>query len=161
MKNDPHNSEADTDFEIEFRPVPEPVVIDTGAPSPSDDDDAVLKEWRKSEVDLEAIRTKLSSETGKKYWRTLDELADSESFQEMLKSEFPRYAEEGNGLQRREFLKLSGASLALAGLAACTKQPEELIVPYVYMPEGIIPGNKPSILCHDHVASGLRNWAFG
>jgi molybdopterin-containing oxidoreductase family iron-sulfur binding subunit len=41
---------------------------------------------------------------------------------------------------RRTFLKLMGASLALAGAAACTRQPEEHIVAYVRQPEEIVPG---------------------
>ena len=41
---------------------------------------------------------------------------------------------------RRSFLKLMGASLALAGVTACTTQPEEAIVPYVRQPEELIPG---------------------
>src|SRR6266480_7481287 len=45
------------------------------------------------------------------------------------------------GLSRREFLRLSSATLALAGLGACTKQPLEKIVPYVEQPEVVIPGN--------------------
>jgi Fe-S-cluster-containing dehydrogenase component len=44
------------------------------------------------------------------------------------------------GLSRREFLCLSGATLALAGIGACTKQPLEKIVPYVEQPEVVIPG---------------------
>src|SRR5881394_3323307 len=44
------------------------------------------------------------------------------------------------GLSRREFLRLSGATLALAGLGACTTQPLEKIVPYVEQPEVVIPG---------------------
>jgi len=44
------------------------------------------------------------------------------------------------GLSRREFLRLSGATLALSGLGACTKQPLEKIVPYVEQPEIVIPG---------------------
>lgn len=43
-------------------------------------------------------------------------------------------------ISRREFLRLSGATLALAGLGACTKQPLEKIVPYVDQPEIVIPG---------------------
>ncbi|WP_315926994.1 4Fe-4S dicluster domain-containing protein [Mesorhizobium sp. SP-1A] len=39
---------------------------------------------------------------------------------------------------RRTLLKLMGASLALGGLAACTKAQE--IVPYVSQPENVIPG---------------------
>src|SRR5262249_28387512 len=41
---------------------------------------------------------------------------------------------------RRTFLKLMGASLALAGASACTRQPPEKIVPYVRQPEELIPG---------------------
>src|SRR5438309_1105703 len=43
-------------------------------------------------------------------------------------------------LSRREFLRLASASLALAGVGACTKQPIEKIVPYVKQPQGIVPG---------------------
>ena len=43
-------------------------------------------------------------------------------------------------LNRRDFLKLMGASLALAGLPACTRQPIEKIVPYVKQPEELVPG---------------------
>ena len=43
-------------------------------------------------------------------------------------------------LSRREFLRLAGATLALAGLNSCTKQPLEKIVPYVEQPEIVIPG---------------------
>ncbi len=41
---------------------------------------------------------------------------------------------------RREFLKLMGASLALAGWSGCTRQPLEKIVPYVRQPEEVVPG---------------------
>src|SRR5205823_6746639 len=41
---------------------------------------------------------------------------------------------------RRTFLKLMGASLALAGVSACTRQPAERIVPYVRQPEELVPG---------------------
>ncbi len=43
-------------------------------------------------------------------------------------------------VNRREFLQLMGASLALAGLTACTKMPPEKIIPYVVAPEGLTPG---------------------
>jgi Fe-S-cluster-containing dehydrogenase component len=52
----------------------------------------------------------------------------------------PGASEWPTGLSRREFLRLSGATLALAGLGACTKQPLEKIVPYVEQPEVVIPG---------------------
>src|SRR6476660_4275280 len=43
-------------------------------------------------------------------------------------------------VERRTFLKLMGASMALAGAAACTRQPAEHIVPYVRQPEEMVPG---------------------
>src|ERR1700730_1161207 len=45
-------------------------------------------------LDLEAVRAKLKSKTGKQYWRTLEELADDPQFAELLHREFPRQASE-------------------------------------------------------------------
>ncbi|MEM8963582.1 MAG: TAT-variant-translocated molybdopterin oxidoreductase [Acidobacteriota bacterium] len=79
--------------------------------------------------------------SGPNLWRSLDELAGSERFRELLHREFPRFASEWDeGVDRRRFLQLSSAGLALAGLTACTKQPPEEIVAYVRKPEDIIPG---------------------
>src|SRR6188768_2224595 len=79
--------------------------------------------------------------TGKAFWRTLDELADDPSFVERLHNEFPSQVEAiTDPTTRRTFMKLMGASLALAGVTACTTQPEEAIVPYVRQPEGLVPG---------------------
>ena len=76
-----------------------------------------------------------------KVWRSLDELAQSPDFEEKLHREFPRQAATWDGsLDRRRFLGLAGASLGLAGLTACSKQPSEKIVPYVRQPEEIVPG---------------------
>src|SRR5215469_1491814 len=90
---------------------------------------------------LTEVRARLSAERGKGYWRSLEELSGSPEFDEMLRDEFPRQTSEWlDPVSRRGFLKLMGASLALAGLSACTKQPEEAIVPYVKQPEDLIPG---------------------
>src|SRR6185369_14467198 len=79
--------------------------------------------------------------SGKEYWRSLEELADSEEFQEALHREFPENATEWNDpVGRRRFLRLMGASFALAGLTACTRQPTEYIAPYVRQPEELVPG---------------------
>lgn len=92
-------------------------------------------------LDLETVRQKLSTMKGKHYWRSFEELAETREFQEMLHREFPRQASEWtDDVSRRGFLKLMGASLALAGLTACTRQPVEQIVPYVRQPEEIVPG---------------------
>ena len=59
----------------------------------------------------------------------------------MLHREFPKGASEWlDSVSRRGFLKLMGASLAMAGMSACTKQPLEPIVPYVKQPEEVVPG---------------------
>ncbi|MEM8995752.1 MAG: TAT-variant-translocated molybdopterin oxidoreductase, partial [Acidobacteriota bacterium] len=89
---------------------------------------------------LEEAREKLSASRGPNYWRSLEELAEKPGFQDMLAREFPRQAAEWGNVDRRRFLQLSGASLGLAGLTACTKQPPEQIIPYVRAPEDVIPG---------------------
>ena len=67
--------------------------------------------------------------------------ADTPEFREYLHREFPEQASEWNDPKgRRQFLKLMSASLALAGVGACTKQPPESIVPYVRQPEDLVPG---------------------
>ncbi|HVS81054.1 MAG TPA: TAT-variant-translocated molybdopterin oxidoreductase [Pyrinomonadaceae bacterium] len=77
----------------------------------------------------------------KTYWRSLDELADSPVFEEFVQREFPQQAEEWNDpVERRTFLKLMGASLALAGLSGCVIQPPEKVIPYVKQPEEEVPG---------------------
>jgi MoCo/4Fe-4S cofactor protein with predicted Tat translocation signal len=79
--------------------------------------------------------------SGKKYWRSLDELADTPQFREFVAREFPQQAEGWHDpIERRTFMKLMGASLALAGLSGCVFQPPEKIVPYVKQPEEHVPG---------------------
>jgi MoCo/4Fe-4S cofactor protein with predicted Tat translocation signal len=83
----------------------------------------------------------LAKQDGREYWRSLEELADSAEFQEFVEREYPQHAEEWHDpVGRRTFLKLMGASLALAGLSSCVYQPAEKIVPYVSQPEEIVPG---------------------
>lgn len=90
---------------------------------------------------LEQARAKLAGKTGKKYWRSVDELADTPAFREMVEREFPNQASEWlDPVSRRGFLKVMGASLALAGLSGCTKQPDEPIYPYVKEPEDLVLG---------------------
>jgi len=96
-----------------------------------------------SRLDLAAIRERLAASRGQEYWRCLEELADSEEFHKFLKQEFPQQtAGCFDEFNRRDFLKLMGASLALAGLNACGKAApvDKKIVPYVNQPEEIIPG---------------------
>jgi molybdopterin-containing oxidoreductase family iron-sulfur binding subunit len=93
---------------------------------------------------LEQVREKLKNVRGKKYWRSVDELADTPEFQAAVEKEFPSSPHAwGDEVSRRGFLKFMGASAALAGLAGCTKQPDEPIYPYVKAPEDLILG-KPN-----------------
>src|SRR6266581_9081270 len=96
---------------------------------------------KKSTLDLQAVKATIQRTRGPEYWRSLEELAGSPEFQEMMHREFPKGASEWlDSVSRRGFLKLMGASMALAGMTACTKQPLEPIVPYVRQPEEIVPG---------------------
>jgi molybdopterin-containing oxidoreductase family iron-sulfur binding subunit len=110
---------------------------------------------------LEAQRPAPSSQPlhRDEFWRSLEEKAGDPAFQERLYNEFPSQIEAiTDPVARRTFLKLMGASLALAGVTACTKQPAEKIVPYVKQPEELIPG-KPlfyaTSMAFGGVATGL------
>ncbi len=92
-------------------------------------------------LDLAVVRKELEQARGPEYWRSLEELAGSEEFREMMHREFPKGSSEWlDAVSRRGFLQLMGASLALAGMTACTRQPLEQIVPFVKQPEDLIPG---------------------
>ena len=95
----------------------------------------------RKQLDMNDLHARLAQGGGKEYWRSLDELAETEEFEELLHREFPESASEwADGVSRRNFLKLMGASLAFGGLTNCTIQPEEKIVPWVRAPENLIPG---------------------
>ncbi|MGB8510631.1 MAG: TAT-variant-translocated molybdopterin oxidoreductase, partial [Pyrinomonadaceae bacterium] len=100
-----------------------------------------LHRIRRKPLQLEEAQERLRGLRGREYWQSLEELAGSDEFDEMLHREFPQHAAEWDeGTDRRSFLKLMGASLALAGLSGCSYQPPESIVPYVKQPAEIIPG---------------------
>ncbi len=74
------------------------------------------------------------------YWRSLDELTDTPEFRAFLAAEFPGIASAMlSAPSRRQFLKLMGASMALAGLSGC-RWPSETIAPYAKRPAGRTPG---------------------
>lgn len=75
-------------------------------------------------------------------WRSLEELLDTPAFREALAREFPAGAAElADGMSRRGFVQLLGASLALAGLGGCVERPRERILPYVRTPPEVEPGS--------------------
>jgi MoCo/4Fe-4S cofactor protein with predicted Tat translocation signal len=93
----------------------------------------------------DSLRARLEGAHGRDYWRSLEDLASTPAFKQLIEDEFPQQAigwdaDEDSVEGRRNFLKLMGASLALGGLAACTRQPTEHITPYVRQPEELIPG---------------------
>ena len=120
-------------------------------------------------IDLAAVRARLSQESGKRFWQSLDELADTEEFRNFKENEFPakadlsipaRFSDE---VKRRDMLKLIGVSAALTGLGACTKLPTEHIVPYVKPPEEIIPGRPlfyASSVVQQGVGTGVLVWSY-
>ena len=117
-------------------------------------------EWKKggaeaTGLDLAAAREKLATRRGPAYWRSLEELSEAPEFGELLDREFPRFAAEWpDGVSRRNFLQLAAASLGLAGLTACTRQPIEKIVPWLKHPEQVLPG-KPLHFATSMTLSGV------
>jgi molybdopterin-containing oxidoreductase family iron-sulfur binding subunit len=99
------------------------------------------KQYNVKGIDVKKLRQKLALSSGERYWKSLQELAQTPEFKEYLDQEFPAGTDEViDPVGRRRFLQLMGASLALAGLGACTRQPDEMIVPHVRAPEEVIPG---------------------
>ncbi|MCB2204541.1 TAT-variant-translocated molybdopterin oxidoreductase [bacterium] len=78
---------------------------------------------------------------GKEYWLSLRDKADTPEYRAIVEREFPEGTMElASSMNRRTFMTLMGASVALAGLTSC-RRPEEDIVPYVSRPEEVTPGN--------------------
>ncbi len=110
----------------------------------------------------EQVQERTRGRTGQEFWRSLEELADTDKFRDYLSREFPALnAPEADPsmlgpVGRRNFLKLMSASLAFAGLTACTRQPKEYLVPYVKTPDGLVPG-KPQYYATAMTLSGVAN----
>ncbi|MFZ3340103.1 MAG: TAT-variant-translocated molybdopterin oxidoreductase [Terriglobales bacterium] len=108
-------------------------------------------------LDRATVEKQLAETKGPEYWRSLEELAGSPEFREMMHREFPKGASEWvDSVSRRGFLQLMGASLAMAGMTGCTKMPIEEIVPYVRQPEQVIPG-RPQFYATAFTLSGYAN----
>ncbi len=110
---------------------------------------AALADWRR----------RLRGQNGQRYWRSLEELIDSPSFAERLREEFPMIAGACEAApDRRRFLQLMAASLALAGVGGCGPEPDSRdLIPYVEAPEGVVP----SRFRHYATATTLDGFATG
>ena len=83
----------------------------------------------------------LARERGTGFWRSLDDLMDTPEFRESIRGEFPATADvPDERWSRRSFMKLLGASVALAGLGACIRESDDSILAYVDQPPEVTPG---------------------
>jgi len=99
----------------------------------------------------------IGNQTGKKFWRSLEELSNTPKFQNWVAQEFPEGATDVlDGKSRRNFLQLMAASMGLAGLTAC-RRPVEKILPYAKSVEGVVMGNS----LHFATAMPLNGRAYG
>lgn len=114
-----------------------------------------------SPKDLQNAATKLEAspsgvEHGPGYWRHAGEFAgdvpqDAEKHQEFDNPS----AEFLDPAGRRNFMKVMGASMMMAGLTSCARQPEEKIVPYVKPPEESVPGR------FEYFATAIPHGGYG
>lgn len=96
-----------------------------------------------SRKNLSEKLAEMQATEGRTYWQSLEELADTKAFAELMRAEFPVLADIWpDNLNRRKFLALMGASLALGGLGGCSAKPapQQKIMPYVKPPEQLAPG---------------------
>lgn len=114
-----------------------------------------------SKTNFALLKNKILSQSGKNYWRSVEEFVDAPEFAEFVSREYPQHAEEwSDSFSRRNFIKIMGASLALAGLSGCVIQPAEKIVPYVKQPEEILPG-KPLYFATAMTLGGIATGLLG
>ena len=88
---------------------------------------------------IDHTSSRSTAPNGRRQWSGIEELSDDPAFQAWVDVEYPAAAEFAP-TARREFLKLMGASFALAGLTGCEKSPFVAAIPYVYQPEDETPG---------------------
>ncbi|MBS2024366.1 MAG: TAT-variant-translocated molybdopterin oxidoreductase [Deltaproteobacteria bacterium] len=102
---------------------------------------------------------KAKRNTASSLWRSLEERVRGGPERADVAAEFPRGAAHppDEGMSRRSFGQLLGASAALAGLAACVRRPHEQLLPYTRTPEGVVPGRAQ----HYASSSTLGGYATG
>ena len=107
----------------------------------------------------EELRERLSGLTGREYWRSLEELADSPEFQKLLEEESPRHAALWfDAIDRRDFLKVMAASIALA--AGC-RSPAPAPTDENSSVRHSTRRNRSrqaALLCHRNAALRIRSW---
>jgi MoCo/4Fe-4S cofactor protein with predicted Tat translocation signal len=99
------------------------------------------------------------TQTGRTYWRTLEESAETPEFAALVEREVPRFRDMIDAFDRRRFLQLMAASMALGGLSGCGPEPNpRQLLPYVQEPENIIPGRNryyASAMTHEGYGNGV------
>ncbi len=92
------------------------------------------------------------------YWKSLGELARNKEYEDYEHREFGKVASElGDPVSRKSFLRIMGASIAMAGFAAC-RRPVQKILPYSRQPEDVtigIPMHYASVFSHQDAATGI------
>ncbi|MGJ8637693.1 MAG: TAT-variant-translocated molybdopterin oxidoreductase [Phycisphaerales bacterium] len=97
----------------------------------------------KNTIDIPEEMPPMGTVSGRKYWRSIEEYSSTPEFKELLEREFPVDASIMDDSSRRSFLKVMGASMALAGAATIPgcRRPDRKILPYAReVPEDVIPG---------------------
>jgi MoCo/4Fe-4S cofactor protein with predicted Tat translocation signal len=93
------------------------------------------------------------------YWRSLQELAEDPAFAAMVEREAPRFRDILGAFDRRRFLELMAASMALGGFSGCGPEPNpRQLLPYVEEPENVIPGRNryyATAITQDGYATGV------
>ncbi len=97
----------------------------------------------KGKIEIPESPAELARLSGRPVWRSADEFAGDPGFKDFVEREFPGGASLLEETNRRSFIKVMGASLALAGAATLPgcRRPDRKILAYSrHVPEEVIPG---------------------
>ncbi|MEN1681512.1 MAG: TAT-variant-translocated molybdopterin oxidoreductase [Planctomycetota bacterium] len=91
------------------------------------------------------------------YWRSLEQLEGTEEFQEFVHREFPQAASEiPEGVSRRRWMQLMGASFTLAAAQGCRWETEKIHA-FANRPEGYVPGTQTKFATTAEIAGSPRH----